>query len=500
MRAHRLIHLRILAALGLALIGLSLPAQVREAPARDAAREQMQQERERARSIGQGVNDKTLREVEDEFNLGPHKSAEERLDEYLNSLRSTTAIEPIPLKNRLDHYDPATSQAIRQLRESMGSYDFSTKQWQKDQKKKPLVDLPAGEAESLGKVDWLKYLDTHDSSGKEAPSNARPRTNMAHAGLAAHPRTVTDSAAIRHIVWKRSGNGTIGVNYQAWEVDERTGLAGRFLSRADLDRMYGSGATVVNSGDVPHGPMWRAYTASHSGKAVIHEKDSANADWQAIQEATALAEKTLDPGSTKVFNALPQETEEEASRLERARMGGIVGSREAWQSVNRRIRESAEGFHSQVADKQSLMDELQHGHASVVVIYAHFDGVHLYMPGVKGEALSVDEIGKIDRTNDSSVRNRIIVLAACSTAAAPADAGAQSLVQVLLQKGVARNVFATDRPYDARDIPALLAKLKLKPLQEATEKLSPHVEVERPQELHGLFREDSRGGEVTFSE
>ena len=500
MRAHRLTYLRIPAALALALIGLSLAGQVREAPARDAAREQMQRERERARNLGQGVDDKTLREVEDEFNLGPHKSAEERLDAYLKSLRPTTAIGPIPLKNRLDHYDPATSGAIRQLRESMGSYDFSTKQWQKDQKKKPLVDLPPGEAESLGKVDWLKYLETNDPAGKEALGNPWPRTNVARAGLAAHLMTHTGSAAIRHIVWKRGDNGANGVSYQAWEVDEKTGVAGRFLSRAELDSMYGSGATVVNSGDVPHGPSWRAYAASHPGKAVIHEKNSANADWKAIREATALAEKTLDPASTKVFNALPQETDEEASRLERARMGGIVGTREAWQAVNQRIRESAEGFHSQVADKQSLMDELQHGRASVVVIYAHFDGVRLYMPGVNGETISVDEIRRINRTGDSTVGHRTIVLAACSTAAAPGGNGAQSLVQVLLENGVARNVFATDRPYDARDIPALLTSLRLKPMQEASDRLSPHVEIEWPHELRELYLKDSPRGEVTFSE
>jgi hypothetical protein len=241
-------------------------------------------------------------------------------------------------------------------------------------------------------------------------------------------------------------------------------------------------------------------TAGLTDKIVIHEKTSANADPRAIHEATELGGRVLDPGTTKVFNALPQETDPRASSIELQRMGGIVGTRDAWAAVNRRIRESAEGFTVHSAKKTALLSELQYGNSSVVVIYAHFDGERLYLPGSNGETMSVDEIASIDRTRDSTVRNRVIILASCSTAAKPVNSQAQSLVQVLLQKGIARTVFATDRPYDARDIPALMARLKSMPLREASGALQQHVELEQPQSFPEPFLKKFKGEEVFSGE
>jgi hypothetical protein len=91
----------------------------------------------------------------------------------------------------------------------------------------------------------------------------------------------------------------------------------------------------------------------------------------------------------------------------------------------------------------------------------------------------VDEIAAVDRTRGLSV-NRVIVLAACNAAVKSPT----SLVSMLLQKGIARTVLATDQTYDARDIPALMARLKSQtPLRRAAGQLHQYVELKLPDGL-----------------
>jgi hypothetical protein len=275
------------------------------------------------------------------------------------------------------------------------------------------------------------------------------------------------------VLWKATPNPAGGRDYKAY-VAGKDGGAPHFLSQSDLQALYNSSTPVVNSGDVPHGSRWQQLTANHGEKVVIHEERSANAKWNDIAGAVELAGKPLNPANTRVFNALPQESSAAASQRERHRMQ-IVGTGEAWKAVNERIRHETDGFHTEVADKKALLDELHYGHSSVIVVYAHFDGQRLYLPGAEGGTLSVDEIAKIDRVGDPAVRDRVIILAACSTAA-PTDSG--SLASLLLQKGIARTVLATDHPYDARDIPDLMARLRSgKPVRESGGQLRQYVEL-----------------------
>ena len=483
--------------LSLALFGIAALTQVREAPARRA--QEVERDRLRRGGVDGGLSEDQLREVERGFGIGPQKSAEERLEDFLKSLSDTTAMPPTRLNGLSDRYG-------RRKGTGLGPFEPDYLKGMRDYLKdhpqgKIPIDLPPGLRESDGKVDWLKYFDATGSSAKgdsNPGSLLSPRSTFAGHGAVAAPTSL--APPMRHIVWKKTSEASGAIHYEAWEVDETTGGPARFVTTDELDKIYRTGAAVVNSGEVPHGPRWRAFTAARPGKTVIHEEGSANSNWQAIREASELSTQRLDPTSTKVFNALPQETDDQASRQELGRMGGIAGTREAWRAVNERIRASAGEIESHVANKEELLYELKHGNASMVVIYAHFDGERLYLPGAHGTTLSVAEIAGIDRTGDSAVRHRVIVLAACGTAAIPAGKSAESLVQVLLRKGIARSVFATDRPYDARDIPALITRLRSEPLRDAADKLSPHVEIEWPQGLHDLFREEALRREVTFIE
>jgi hypothetical protein len=121
----------------------------------------------------------------------------------------------------------------------------------------------------------------------------------------------------------------------------------------------------------------------------------------------------------------------------------------------------------QRATKEALLKELRSGTSDVLVLYAHFDDGLLYMPGAHGGTISIHELEQIDRTKDPSVRERVVVLVSCKTAARTTE-DPHSLASVLLEKGIARTVMATDRPYDSRDIPALLKRVASGlPLREA---------------------------------
>jgi len=277
------------------------------------------------------------------------------------------------------------------------------------------------------------------------------------------------------VLWKATPNPVRGLDYRAY-LTSKDGGAPRLLTPSDLQQLYNASAPVVNTGDVPQGGNWQQLTANHGDKVVIHEKTSGNASWVDIAGAVELAGKPLSPATTRVFNALPRETSPGESLRELHRMS-IVGTGEAWTAVNERIKQETDGFHTEVADKKALLDELHYGHSNVIIVYAHFDGNRLYLPGAEGGTLSVDEIAKIDRSGDLAVRDRVIILAACNTAA-PAHSG--SLASLLLQKGIARTVLATDHPYDARDIPALMARLRSgKPLRESAGQLRQYVELDR---------------------
>ena len=91
--------------------------------------------------------------------------------------------------------------------------------------------------------------------------------------------------------------------------------------------------------------------------------------------------------------------------------------------------------------------------------------------------ITLEDLAGIVRRGDPAVAHRRIVLVACRTA----DVGeAGSIARKLLQNGIARTVFATDKPYDARAIPALLERLKSQSLQQGGGQLKQYVRLEEP--------------------
>lgn len=337
-------------------------------------------------------------------------------------------------------------------------------------------------------VDQEK-LRKYESEGFEiAPIKGSPADVMAldwmldwHAEGSHGPRPVGPA---RHINWVRTRHANNTSDYAAYDVSPFLAPSQRPLASDQLHALYNSGAAIVNSGDVPNGANWAALTGNKGAVTVIHEKDSLNSNWNQISQATALGDRPLPPEQTVIFNALPQETTPLASEHELRRMN-IVGSTAAWKQLNEQIRRTSAGIHSQVATRQALLSELTNGSSDVIVVYAHFDGKLLHLPGgsaanharLADYTISLEDLAAINRTAKPA-KNRVIVLASCSTAAHPSNTN--SLVQILLKQGIAGTVLATDKPYDARNIPTLMTQLKNKvPLRQAGGQLRQYVELLR---------------------
>jgi hypothetical protein len=288
----------------------------------------------------------------------------------------------------------------------------------------------------------------------------------------------------KRVIWERSADPSRP--YAAYELTPGPPPQKVKLDRDALKNLQASKVPIVYSGDIPRGEAWQDFIAKQSTTTIIHEPTSANKDLHSIAEATALGKRPLSQ-NTKVFNALPQESDPVASHQERTRMDlQNTGTAGAWKSLNESIRPEVERFDHPFAAKKAILNELGTGTSDVVLIYAHFDGERLHLPGREGtygdHIISVDEIASLKRTVSS---DRIIVLVACETAK---PRNGRSLASVLLQHGLARTVFATEQKYDARNIPALMKKLREPvPLREAGGQLMQYVELQQEAGLPDLL-------------
>jgi hypothetical protein len=219
--------------------------------------------------------------------------------------------------------------------------------------------------------------------------------------------------------------------------------------------------TIISTGALPADralrQQWRTLNDKYPDRIITHEPESANKTRQSISAAIALGDRPLNPATVRIFNALPQERELHNFSVEQNRML-IGGTPETWRKLNEEIQKQSAGFKEvKTATRTEILEEFRTGTSSTMILYAHYSDGHLYMPGAHGGSISIEEIKQIVR-NDPGAKNRVIILAACSTGARTADT--RSLTSVLLENGIAGSVMATDRPYDAKLIPGLIERLK----------------------------------------
>jgi hypothetical protein len=177
-----------------------------------------------------------------------------------------------------------------------------------------------------------------------------------------------------------------------------------------------------------------------------------------IKTAAALGGRTLQPGQTRLFSALPELSNWASSRIELWRMGLDSSQKEDWQALNSQIQSQfgSSPIKVESAVKQELLGELSNGSADVVVLIAHFDGENIYLSGAFGEKISMDEISHLSR---ETAPDRAVVLMVCNAGGVNQDVA--SLAEQILQNKLARTVFASPDPVNARTVPAILDRLLL---------------------------------------
>ncbi len=199
-----------------------------------------------------------------------------------------------------------------------------------------------------------------------------------------------------------------------------------------------------------------AILKDHSKHYVRRSRRSPNRGIAEAAGAARLAEKPLSVADTKLFNSLPQATGGALSLIETWRMGLDTGQRDDWQKLSRDVVDAARSLalRVEVARKRSVMRELSQGNSNVVFVIAHNDGEALPLPGMVGGSISLDELSQVKR---DVAPGRIIVLITC--AAGAVNASRASLAEILLENRLARTVFASPSPVDARNVPKLLTQL-----------------------------------------
>jgi hypothetical protein len=253
--------------------------------------------------------------------------------------------------------------------------------------------------------------------------------------------------------WEKTQDSS---GHPSWSATSQTGKQAK-VDFNSLEKSLTQGEVIINEGALPQGKEWRELNARYPDQMTFHEPESANRTPEDIRAALHLGDRPLDPAKVKVFNALPHETELLNHIQEQNRMS-VGGTLDYWKGLHKDIEASSGAMIPHRATKEKVLEELRAGTSNVVMLYAHSDGEQLYMPGANGGTIHADELEQIDRRGDPGVHKRIVILVACQ-AGAKTPNNPRSLASVLLKKGVARTVFATDRPFESGDITKLLEKL-----------------------------------------
>lgn len=239
---------------------------------------------------------------------------------------------------------------------------------------------------------------------------------------------------------------TTGGQTKRWAVGDGDSTAAQEIAA----RLSNSQAIVHDGDPLPESLL----AALPKDRYVRRSRLSPTGDAE-VAAAAALGEKSLTPHTTKFYNSLPQETGA-ASYTELRRMGLDPSQGEQWQRLHAHVVKttSSLGLDVRVPQKQQLIQELAHGADDVVFVFAHNDGQSIYLSGARGESISMREISQIWRTE---APNRVIVAIVCEAGGVNGDQA--TLAELLLKNRLAKTVFASSKPVDARMIPQLLQKL-----------------------------------------
>jgi hypothetical protein len=182
-------------------------------------------------------------------------------------------------------------------------------------------------------------------------------------------------------------------------------------------------------------------------------RESSNIGEEQKLAAAELAERPLSRDKTKILNGLP-DVPWATAFIELSRMGLDSGEANRWRKVKSETarRLGHIGISDERITKKGVLDELGKGNSDVLLLIAHSDGKHLYLPGLWGEKLSIDEIESIRR---EEAPNRLIILLVCNAGAG----NTRSFANAIIGSKLAKTVIASERRVRAERIPQFLTAL-----------------------------------------
>jgi hypothetical protein len=188
------------------------------------------------------------------------------------------------------------------------------------------------------------------------------------------------------------------------------------------------------------------------GQTVTVSKLSPKRNDEEAALAATLALRPFKPDEAVVMNGLPYETE--AGPEELARMG-LRGTPEQWRSARREIRSAAGHIPMKGATRKTVLQELREGKSNMLFLIAHSDSNAIFLPGVAGGKITMQELDSIRRV---SAPDRVIVLLTCK--AGTVNGATQSLAETLIKNRLASVVFASDEFIHTKDVAEMLRNLQ----------------------------------------
>jgi len=245
------------------------------------------------------------------------------------------------------------------------------------------------------------------------------------------------------------------------------------LNQPYIKDCYTKGDAFVLWGNV--GPDDERWFRSKGLQYVIVSKFSLKRTTTEWGKAAALTVKSFKPDQAIVLNGLPNETGPVRSRAELKRMG-LTSTPKEWRSARDDIVSAVGNIPIKTATKKEILKEFAEGSSNVLFVIAHSDSKAIFLPGLAGGKISMDEFDKIRR---DVAPERVVVLLACKTGAINGET--QSIAEALLKNRLASAVYASEDYIYATDLARMVRKLQNNgTLNQAFGDLRTIVELEEP--------------------
>lgn len=242
---------------------------------------------------------------------------------------------------------------------------------------------------------------------------------------------------------------------QAGLPELANGQRQRISSIEEFEKLLGESNTVVHQGD----DLPEAWTDRlRKDRAYLrHSRRSHREGLGEFVRAAELLDRHAELGKTRVFNALPQASEDEDLHGELLRMGLNTKELKGWQQLRQDIGavQAVSEIKIEEGTKEAFLQELREGEMDTIVLIAHSEDGAVHFRN--GETLSAEDLSAIQR---EIAPDRNLILSTCE--AGKVNAPVQSFSEALLAGNLGLNVIAHPEPISGADVPDILRELLVK--------------------------------------